>query len=166
MSSFGHRIMCIYRLRPALNYGLCDKAIYTNSMYSVGTHTNLMCIIPYRDCKMFNLKEMRPLCNQQPALVRRVMQFMLRSSFQEAFLEYTCKVYVFQVLKYWSWNSSVISNTWSSQNSELSWDTRFLCLLAEASSRIKSLNMQKGSASFYPFESRYPDTCTEAISYS
>ena len=33
--------MCIYRPRPALNYGLCDKAIYTNSMYSVGdgTHT-------------------------------------------------------------------------------------------------------------------------------
>ena len=41
MSSSGHRIMCIYRLRPALNYGLCDKAMYTNSMYSVGdgTHT-------------------------------------------------------------------------------------------------------------------------------
>ena len=41
MSSSGHRIMCIYRPRTALNYDLFDKAMYTNSMYSVGdgTHT-------------------------------------------------------------------------------------------------------------------------------
>ena len=28
--------MCIYRPRPGLSYDLCDKAIYTNSMYSAG----------------------------------------------------------------------------------------------------------------------------------
>ena len=70
-------------------------------------HTpSLMCIISYRDCKMFNFKEMRPLCNQQPASVRRVMQFMLRSSIQEAF-EHTGKSMYFNIS---SWNSSVISN--------------------------------------------------------
>ena len=101
--------MRIYRPRPALNYGLCDKAIYTNSMYSVGdgTHTNLMCIISYRDCKMFNFKEMRPLCNQQPASVRRVMQFMLRSSIQEAF-EHTGKSMYFEQLGHFKYLEQAI----------------------------------------------------------
>ena len=159
MSSSGHRIMCIYRPRPVLNYGLCDKAIYTNSMYSVGdgTHT--------KPCAHHLLQRLQDVQLQGDATsVRPACDavYVARASKKHCWSIQVSFMY-FDIS---SWNSSVISNTWSSHYSELSCDTRSLCFLTEASSRVRNLNMQMGSASFYPFKPRYPDTCTEAISYS